>query len=90
MRIARQIQLPDLKNLEGKVSQPLLGFFVSLYSSLQSYNRQIQETISGNTKSGTEIVDDGTTRMTKVYKEGRLTSVVTEASSGVLISWTDS
>jgi hypothetical protein len=89
MRIARQIQLPDLKSLEGKVSPSVMEFLMSLYGHLQAYNKQVQETISGNTKSGTEIIDNGTARITKVYKEGRLISVTAGASSGATLSWTD-
>ena len=88
MRLPKTINLPSpdihrIKNLN------LLSYTNALNHAVREYVRILHDALVANTKTGTEIIDDGTTRITKIYTEGLLTSVTTAASSGVLISWTE-
>jgi len=89
MRIPKQIPLPALQPLTGKIQPSLMKFLAALYRALQQYNVSVQETIAGNTKSGVAVMDDGTTRVTLTFTEGKLTGATQADSTSAEVTWTD-
>lgn len=83
MLIAKQIQITKTAPVAGGTAD--LG---RLARELQAYNLTVQAAIAGNTKSGTLVIDNGTARLTLTFAEGKLSNVVSAASSGAALTWT--
>ena len=88
MRLDKGFQLPDPNLVQG-LEPAVKTYLTRINGRIRDLARDTLDEIAYNGVSGTEVIDDGTTRLTRVIVNGKITSITTAASSGATISWTE-